>query len=100
MPENKLTKKEILDFLRKKKSFFKNKYDIDTIILFGSYARDEATPESDIDILLESKNKSFDSLFDMKELLEKEFKKKVDLFYRNAVRTFIMRSIKEDFNYA
>ena len=95
-----LTKEEILDFLRKNKLLFKKQFDVDEIILFGSYARDEATPESDIDILIESGTKSFDGLFDMKELLEKEFKKKVDIFYKDAVRTFIMRFIKEDFIYA
>lgn len=69
-------------------------------MLFGSYARDEATPESDIDILIESKEKSYDTLFYMKEFLEKEFGKKVDLLYRDSIRRFIMRFIKEELIYA
>jgi len=95
-----LSKQEILDFLRKNKSFFKKQFDVDAIMLFGSYARDEATKESDVDILIDSHNKSYDSLFSMKELLEKQFQKKVDIFYKDSVRRFIMRLIKEELIYA
>lgn len=100
MPVDKLTKEEILNFLRKNKPFFKEKYGVDEIMLFGSYARDEATQESDIDILIDSKDKSYDALFYMKELIEQEFKKKVDIFYKDSVRRFIMRFIKEELIYA
>ena len=79
MPENVLTKEEILQFLRKNKPLLKKKFGVDNIMLFGSYARDEATPNSDIDILIESKEKDFDKWFDLKELLEQTFKKKVDV---------------------
>jgi len=100
MPEKVLTKEEILSVLRKNKSFFKKKYDIDNIILFGSFARGDATDESDVDILLESTSKSFDALFRIKELLEKELDRKVDLAYRDAVRTFVLEFIEKDFIYA
>ncbi|MFC1841649.1 nucleotidyltransferase family protein [Candidatus Dependentiae bacterium] len=97
---NQLTKEEILDFLRKNKEFFKKKFDVDKIMLFGSYARGDATPESDIDILIESKKKSFDKKFAMKVFLEKGLKKNVDLIYSDSVRRFIMRFIKEELIYA
>jgi len=60
MLKNGLEKEDILLFLRKNKAFFKKELDVDNIILFGSYARDEATSDSDVDILIESKTKSFD----------------------------------------
>lgn len=100
MPTNSLTKEEILQFLRENKPLLKKKFGVDNIMLFGSYARDEATPESDIDILIESKEKDFDKWFDLKELLEKRFKKKVDVLYRDSVRRFIMRLIEEELIYA
>ncbi len=95
-----ITKEEILAFLRQNKQLFKEKFDVDNVILFGSYARDEATPTSDIDILLEAKIKSFDKMFALKELLEKKFNKKVDLLYRDSVRRFIMRFIEKELIYA
>ena len=100
MLKNNLSKEDILGFLRKNKNFFKEKFDVDKVMLFGSYARDTAKPDSDIDLLIESKNKSFDNIFDMKEFLEKEFKKKVDLIYRDSVRRFIMRLIEKELIYA
>ena len=100
MPANNLSKEKILEFLRKNKPLFKEKFGVDEIMLFGSYARDEATPKSDIDILIDSNDKSYNTLFYMKELLEKEFGKKVDLLYRDSIRRFIMRFIKEELIYA
>lgn len=58
--------------------------------LFGSMARDEAGPQSDIDILIELEPKSGFSLLDQADLeieLEELFGRKTDLFVsdpRNA----------------
>jgi predicted nucleotidyltransferase len=41
------------------------KYGIPAVYLFGSYARDEATDDSDIDILVSRKGSSVRSAFDM-----------------------------------
>ena len=100
MATNILTKEEILLFLRENKDLLKKNFDVDKIMLFGSYARDEATPDSDIDILIESKTKSFDKQFRLKIFLEKGLNKKVDVAYRDAVRKFIMRFIEEEIIYA
>lgn len=100
MKKRKLTKEEILAFLRQNKDFFKKEFDVDNIILFGSYARGEETSESDIDILIDTEKKSFDNRFRLKEFLEEEFKKKVDLLYRDSIRRFIMRSIEDELIYA
>jgi len=95
-----LTKDGILEFLRKNKDFFKKEFDVDGIMLFGSYARGEETYESDIDILIDTKKKDFDNRSRLKEFLEKEFKKKVDVLYKDSIRRFIMRSIKDELIYA
>ena len=95
-----LTKKEILDFLKKNKAFFKKEFGVENIMLFGSYARGEETSSSDIDILIDVKKKSFDNRSKLKEFLEKHFQKKVDILYHDSVRRFIMRSIKDELIYA
>ena len=67
--------------------------------LFGSYARGEQTPESDVDILLiPDKSKHF-SLFtmggmyeDLKELLGRE----VDLVTENGLMPFARESVNQD----
>ena len=48
-----MTKSAILDYLRSHKIELNEKYGVSKIGLFGSYARDEADSESDIDIAVE-----------------------------------------------
>lgn len=47
--------------------------------LFGSMARDEATPESDLDFVVEFNIKTFDAFMDLKIFLEELFQRRVDL---------------------
>ena len=43
----------ILAFLKENKDMFKREFHVSKLGLFGSYARGEATDESDIDLLIE-----------------------------------------------
>ena len=55
--------------------------------LFGSHARGEATPDSDVDILVEfEQTPNFDQFMDLKFHLEELLKKKVDLVTRHALK--------------
>ncbi len=57
-----MSRDEILAILKSQKSYLEEKYGVQKIGLFGSYARDEATSESDIDIYVELKENSFRGL--------------------------------------
>ncbi len=57
-----MTKEEILATLEKEKPYLQKKYGVEKIGLFGSYSRDEATAESDIDIYVELKENTFRKL--------------------------------------
>lgn len=48
-----LNKNNILSFLKENKLFIENNFGVKQISLFGSYTREEATDESDIDIFVE-----------------------------------------------
>lgn len=93
-----VTKEYILDFLKEHKEEFKSKYQVDSIGLFGSYARDEAKENSDIDILVEMPSK-FDLYYDFKEYLEDIFEKNIDLGMKKSIRPLIALSIKKDLIY-
>jgi len=93
-----MNKEYILNFLKEHKEEFKNKYQVDTIGLFGSYARDEATSESDIDLLVEMPSK-FDLYYDFKEYLEDVFQKNIDLGMKKSIRPLIALSIQKDLIY-
>jgi predicted nucleotidyltransferase len=70
------------------------KYDLPAVYVFGSYARNEATENSDLDILIDRTDSKIKSLFDMgglyNELCE-IFKKEVDL-----VTTYALTQDGED----
>jgi uncharacterized protein len=55
--------------------------------IFGSFARDEAGPESDLDVLVsfESGRKSYDTFLDLSELLEEVTGRPVELLIHEAL---------------
>ncbi|GGD35065.1 hypothetical protein GCM10012288_06310 [Malaciobacter pacificus] len=93
-----VTKETILSFLKEHKKEFQKKYLVEKIGLFGSYARDEATEDSDIDILVKMPS-SFDNYYDFKEYLEEKLQKKIDLGLEKSIRSFIAEDIKKDIIY-
>jgi len=95
-----LNKEDIISFLQENKVVLEEKFGVTKIALFGSYARDEATDESDIDLLIETKRVTFRNRIRLQRFLEEHFNRSVDIGYFNSVRTFIWRSIKEDLVYA
>ena len=56
------------------------------VILFGSYAKNEATPKSDLDFIVDTKNTlhGFDFL-ELVCIIEKSFKKDVDVFEKYEI---------------
>jgi predicted nucleotidyltransferase len=92
------TKETIINFLKENKQTIQEKYAVNTIALFGSFARNEATKESDIDILVDMKP-SFDNFFDLKYFLEDAFKTKVDLGKEKNLRLLVKEQIKDELIY-
>ena len=95
-----IDKTNILNYLKEHYSEFKNKYNVEKIGLFGSYARDEATENSDIDIFVKMKP----SLFDMvaiKEQIENDLDRKVDIVREHKnIKPIFLKMIQKDLIYA
>lgn len=71
------------------------RYQIDKIYIFGSYARGEATSESDVDVLIETNNKGgLLAYYEILDSLEKRLGKKVDLVEQAAIKRDTSRSGK------
>jgi predicted nucleotidyltransferase len=69
-----LYKTDILNFLRANKEYFKTKFNIIKIGIFGSYAREEQTDNSDIDIIIEFEENTDEAIcFNMLEAVNKIF---------------------------
>ncbi len=78
-----MTKEEILAKLSQKKEYISEKYSVDKIGLFGSYAKDMQTDKSDIDFYVEFKKKSFDNLAGLRVYLEELYHKKIDIVHKH-----------------
>ena len=49
---SKLNRKDVLDLLREHKPIMKERFGVSEIPLYGSFARDEANDDSDIDVAM------------------------------------------------
>ncbi len=74
-------------------------YNVDKIGYFGSFARNEQTESSDIDIIVSFKKPLGWAFFDLQELLEKELKRKVDLVTFNALKEQLKETILKEIKY-
>ncbi|MEM6842891.1 MAG: nucleotidyltransferase domain-containing protein [Bacteroidota bacterium] len=84
-------KKEILHFLREKKSDLFADYQLVKLGLFGSFARGEETEESDIDLIVEfepnTENLS-EKKRHIKSLVEKQFNCEVDICREKYIKPY------------
>lgn len=95
------TKEHILDTLRTHKLML-SKYGVSDIGLFGSYKRNEQSPKSDIDILIdfEPERENFDNLMAVYDIFEKLFKnEKIEIVTKNGLSKHIGPKILKDVLY-
>jgi predicted nucleotidyltransferase len=92
-----MTREEVLATLRKHKPELQKKYPLASVELFGSYARNEQTPDSDIDILVEFSEPVGYEFIDLLIEFETIFAGyKVDLLSKNGIKPHYRPYIEED----
>ena len=92
-----MTQKQILDYLSTHKDRFQKLYNVNKIGIFGSYARNEATPNSDIDIVVDLKKSTMFGLVAIKEDIEDYFKTHVDIVQiRDRMNRFLRERIEKE----
>ncbi|MDD3014575.1 MAG: nucleotidyltransferase family protein [Candidatus Gastranaerophilales bacterium] len=88
---------EIKGKIKEQESFLKQKYHASKFLLFGSYAKGEQTPDSDIDLLVEfQETVDMFEMIDLQEYLCKLFDKKVDLGTPKGLKSFIKNIILKE----
>jgi uncharacterized protein len=90
---------EIMEILNKNMNYMRKEFSVRKIGVFGSYVKDSANSNSDIDILVEFKEKTFDNYMDLKFFLEDLFGKKVDLVISDTIKKRIRPSILRETQY-
>jgi len=81
---------EIREELQLLKPTLKKRFKVETIDIFGSYARGAQGEESDIDILVTySQMVSFFTVYDLKNYLQRKLRVKVDVISKKFLNPYI-----------
>jgi len=92
-------REEILDLLYKTKPELESRYKVQRIALFGSYARGDQSPNSDVDILVEVDPSVGLAFVDLAERIEEVLGLPVELVSHRAVKPNKMKSVEQDLIY-
>jgi predicted nucleotidyltransferase len=89
-----LTQAQILKTLREHDAQLKE-FSVRKIGLFGSYAKGSETNESDIDLLVEFENATYDNFYSLIEYLEVLFGKRVEILTPSALETMRVEEVAD-----
>jgi len=92
-----MDRREILRILREHKDELRQRFGVKSLAIFGSVARGEAKPDSDVDILVEFDSQAHVGLFKMvelKEFLERLLGCSVDVVIPDGLRPWMREEVK------
>lgn len=86
-----MNKQQIIETIKTEKPYLQEKFGVEEIALFGSYARGDEQPDSDIDILVKLNSRSLTSYFGLLDFLEAKLNRKIDLItkHKNLSERFL-----------
>jgi uncharacterized protein len=85
----------VLQILKQKNAELSTKFGVNSLLLFGSVARNEATSASDVDLLVEfNRPVGYFGLFALQDYLEKLLGCPVDLGTPDSLKPYIKERIK------
>lgn len=88
---------QILSLLRQQRAVLAAQYGAHRLSLFGSAARDQLRPESDIDLLVDFDGpSSFDRYFNLKDHLEQLLGRPVDLVTEKGLKPRARQQVEQD----
>ena len=94
---SKLNRDDVLGLLREHKPIMKERFGVSEISLYGSFARDEANDDSDIDVVVKFEGKpTAKTYFGAQFYIEDLSGRKVDLARRHELRKEILPYVDKD----
>jgi predicted nucleotidyltransferase len=92
-----MKKRDVMRILKKHSKELEEEFDVASISLFGSVARDEASSDSDVDLLVEfSKPVGLFQFIGLKQRLEELLGCKVDLGTNRSLKTRIKDHVLQE----
>ncbi len=93
------TRDEILNLLVQNKSELENRFKVRRLALFGSYARGDQTPDSDVDILVDIDPSVGLEFVTLAEQIEQLLGLPIELVSRRAIKPNKLKYIEQDLIY-
>jgi predicted nucleotidyltransferase len=93
------TREEILNLLVQNKSELESKFKVRRMALFGSYARGDQRPDSDVDILVDIDPSVGLEFVTLAEQIEQLLGLHVELVSRRAIKPNMLKYIERDLIY-
>lgn len=90
-----MTKDEVKKILSGNRELLK-KYTVKSIALFGSYARNEQKQDSDVDLLVELEEPTYDNFIHLVFTLEELLKKEVNLVPKGGLSPYIEPYVEKE----
>jgi len=95
-----MNKEDIIAFLKTHKEEMRQKFGVTKIGLFGSYVRNEAKEDSDIDIAVEMNEEHiFRNFFALEQYLRNHLRKNVDIGTESSIKSIAKKRIMEEIIY-
>ena len=93
----KMKRKEVTQVIESQRQEIMDRFPVKSLYLFGSTARDEAGPESDVDLLVEfSQPVSLFEFIELQQTLERILRCKVDLGTRRSLKLHLMDRVLQE----
>lgn len=97
-----MVQNDIIQYLKKNKDNYGNNYNIMLIGIFGSFARNQQSEQSDIDILYSTmggEKIKFSALYELLQELELHFNRKIELVNIKYMNPIIMYKAQNEIIY-
>ena len=92
-----MNRKEVLDILRRHKPTLAERFGVTELALFGSFARNQATERSDVDVLVGfDKPPDYRRYFGAQFYLEDLFERPVNMACEDEIRAEIRPYVEQD----
>ncbi len=86
----------VIDILKSHEREMKKRFSVRRIGLFGSFARGEQKDTSDVDILVEFEEPTFDNFMNLAFFLEDLFSRRVELVTPDSLSPYIAPYVKKE----
>ncbi|MBM4038121.1 MAG: nucleotidyltransferase family protein [Planctomycetes bacterium] len=93
-------KERFAELVQRERDTLRERFGVQRIGLFGSAARGEENPDSDVDILVEFDEMTFERYMDLKFFFEDTLGRRVDLVPADSIKPRLREPILREVQYA